>query len=74
MVGPTIGYINYAFGRTDKIGIGICCNRLYRLGSDQEWVISIILLGETIIISVSISALISIFDKSRANNRLYRLC
>ena len=59
--GPTIGYIDYAFGINDNIGIGIGCNRYNRLGSGQQSVISIILLVETII-SISISVVIGIID------------
>ncbi len=61
MVGPTIGYIDCAFGRSDNIGIGIGYNRLYRLGSGQQSVISIMLLGEAII-SVSVSVIIGYID------------
>ena len=75
MLGQTIGYIDYAFGRNDNIGIGIGIgyNRLYRLGSGQQSVISIMLLGETII-SVSVSVIIGYIDYAWANNRLYPLC
>jgi len=73
MLGQTIGYIDYAFGRNDNIGIGIGYNRLYRLCLGQQSVISIMLLGETII-SVSVSVIIGYIDYAWANNRLYRLC
>ncbi len=61
MLGLTVGYIDYAFGRNDNIGIGIGYNRLYRLGSGQQSVIMIMLVGETII-SVSVSVIIDYID------------
>ena len=57
-MGPTIGYIDYAFYETDIIGTGVGSNRIYQLGSGQQSVISIMLSEETII-SVSESVVIS---------------
>jgi hypothetical protein len=81
-VSVTIGYIDYAFGRNDNISIGIGYNRLYRLGTGQQSVISIMRLGETIL-SVSVSVIIGYIDYAFGGNdiigigigynRLYRL-
>ena len=62
MLGQTIGYIDYAFGRNDNIGIGIGYNRLYRLCLGQQSVISI-MLGPTI----------DYIDYAWTNNRYNRL-
>ena len=62
MLGLTIGYIDYAFGRNDNIGIGIGYNRLYRLCLGQQSVISI-MLGPTI----------DYIDYAWTNNRYNRL-
>jgi hypothetical protein len=62
-VSVIIVYIDYAFQENDIIGIGIGIgyNRLYRFGSGQQSVISIVILGETII-SVSTSVIIGYID------------
>ena len=79
MLGQTIGYIDYAFGRNDNISIGIGYNQLYRLGTGQQSVISIMRLGETIlsvsvsVISIRVGPTIGYIDYAWANNRYNRL-
>ena len=56
-----IGLIDYTFPETDIIGFCIEYNRLYRLGSGQQSVISIMHFRKAIL-SVSVSVIIGYID------------